>query len=75
MRLTARGGHLFLSPLTSHLVTTSTHGLLADASQFDAESPHFDPQAKRSAPRWRLVDVKLVKQTPLLPLADGRKSP
>jgi predicted RNA-binding protein with PUA-like domain len=46
-----------------------------DESQFDVKSPYFDPKSTRSAPRWMLVDVKLVKQTPLLTLADMRKSP
>jgi predicted RNA-binding protein with PUA-like domain len=43
-----------------------------DASQFDAKSPYFDPKATREAPRWMLVDVKLVKKTRLMPLEEMR---
>ena len=43
-----------------------------DASQFDKKSPYFDPKSKRDAPRWLNVDVKLVKKTRLVPLAELR---
>lgn len=46
----------------------------ADASQFDAESPYFDAKSKADAPRWTLVDVKLVTKTRLLPLAAMREA-
>ncbi|HMH18015.1 MAG TPA: EVE domain-containing protein [Burkholderiales bacterium] len=43
-----------------------------DASQFDAKSPYFDPAAKREAPRWFNVDVKFVRKTRLVSLAELR---
>jgi predicted RNA-binding protein with PUA-like domain len=43
-----------------------------DASQFDPKSPYHDPKAQRDAPRWMLVDVKLVKKTRLMPLDEMR---
>jgi predicted RNA-binding protein with PUA-like domain len=43
-----------------------------DASQFDPKSPYFDAKAKREEPRWLHVDVKLVRKTRLLSLADMR---
>ena len=43
-----------------------------DASQFDKKSPYYDPKSKRDAPRWLNVDVKLVKKTRLVPLAELR---
>jgi predicted RNA-binding protein with PUA-like domain len=46
-----------------------------DASQFDRKSPYYDPKAKRDAPRWLNVDVKLVKKTRLVPLAELRTQP
>lgn len=47
----------------------------ADATQFDPKSPYFDPASKREAPRWLGVDVKLVRKTRLLPLAEIRATP
>jgi len=46
-----------------------------DPTQFDPQSVYFDPKASPAAPRWILVDVKLVKKTPLLPLARMRREP
>ena len=46
-----------------------------DATQFDANSPYFDPKSKREEPRWQHVDVKLVKKTRLLPLKEMRAAP
>ena len=43
-----------------------------DDSQFDPKSPYYDPKAAREAPRWMLVDVKLVKKTRLMPLEEMR---
>src|SRR5438046_6760924 len=43
-----------------------------DASQFDPKSEYHDPASKRDNPRWMNVDVKLVKKTRLLPLAEMR---
>jgi predicted RNA-binding protein with PUA-like domain len=46
-----------------------------DASQFDANSPYHDPKATPDAPRWVHVDVKLVRKTRLLSLAEMRRQP
>ena len=46
-----------------------------DATQFDPQSPYFDPKSTREAPRWTHVDVKLVKKTRLLSLAEMRNAP
>ncbi len=46
-----------------------------DASQFERKSDYFDPQAKREAPRWFNVDVRLVEKTPLVSLAELRRHP
>jgi predicted RNA-binding protein with PUA-like domain len=43
-----------------------------DASQFDRKSPYFDPEAKRESPRWFNVDVRFVKKTRLVGLAELR---
>ena len=47
----------------------------ADATQFDPASPYHDPKATRQEPRWLHVDVKLVRKTRLLPLAEMRANP
>jgi predicted RNA-binding protein with PUA-like domain len=44
-----------------------------DASQFDRKSPYYDPQSKKDAPRWVNVDVRALRKTKLVPLADLRK--
>lgn len=47
----------------------------ADATQFDPASPYHDPKASPQEPRWLHVDVKLVRKTRLLPLAEMRANP
>jgi predicted RNA-binding protein with PUA-like domain len=37
-----------------------------DETAFDAKHHHFDPDSKRDAPRWFVVDVKLVRKFPRL---------
>ena len=44
----------------------------ADETQFDPTSHYFDAAAKREAPRWMHVDVRLVRKTRLLSLAEMR---
>jgi len=46
-----------------------------DATQFDAQSHYFDAKSPPEAPRWLHVDVKLVRKTRLLPLAEMRETP
>ena len=46
-----------------------------DETQFDPKSHYFDAASKREAPRWLHVDVKLVRKTRLLSLAEMRDSP
>jgi predicted RNA-binding protein with PUA-like domain len=46
-----------------------------DVTQFDRKSPYYDPKAVRAAPRWVNVDVKLVKKTRLVSLAELRSRP
>jgi predicted RNA-binding protein with PUA-like domain len=43
-----------------------------DASQFDPKSAYYDPKSTPAAPRWLNVDMKLVKKTRFVPLADLR---
>lgn len=33
-----------------------------DATAFDRKDHHFDPESKRNAPRWYVVDVKLQRR-------------
>jgi predicted RNA-binding protein with PUA-like domain len=46
-----------------------------DKTQFDPASPYHDPTSKPDAPRWLGVDVRLVRKTRLLPLAEMRTAP
>jgi len=43
-----------------------------DASQFDRKSPYFDSETKRESPRWFNVDVRFVRKTRLVSLAELR---
>ncbi len=44
-----------------------------DATQFDPQSPYFDPKSTHEAPRWWQIDVQLERKTRLLPLAEMRQ--
>jgi predicted RNA-binding protein with PUA-like domain len=46
-----------------------------DASQYDPASPYFDPKSAPDAPRWLNVEVRFVRKTRLLSLAEMRKAP
>ena len=43
-----------------------------DKSQFDRKSDYYDPASKKEAPRWVNVDVRALKKTRLIPLAELR---
>jgi predicted RNA-binding protein with PUA-like domain len=43
-----------------------------DETQFDPKSHYHDAAAKSEAPRWQLVDVRLVRKTRLLSLSEMR---
>ena len=53
-------------------VASSAH---PDSTQSDRRSPYFDPKSSRDAPRWLHVDVKLVRKTRLIGLAELRRHP
>jgi predicted RNA-binding protein with PUA-like domain len=41
-----------------------------DPTQFDRKSDYFDAKSKREAPRWVAVDVRALKKTRLVPIAE-----
>jgi len=41
-----------------------------DPTQFERKSDYYDPKSKRAAPRWATVDVRALKKTRLLPIAE-----
>ena len=43
-----------------------------DKTQFDPKSDYYDPQSKKDNPRWINVDVRALKKTRLVPLAELR---
>src|SRR5476649_860117 len=43
-----------------------------DPTQFDPKSKYFDPKATLENPRWMLVDVRALRKTRLLNLAEMR---
>lgn len=46
-----------------------------DATQFDPASPYFDAKSIKQSPRWVHVDVRFVRKTRLLPLAEMKADP
>ena len=46
-----------------------------DATQFDPKSHYYDAKSRAEKPRWYHVDVKVVKKTRLLSLAEMRATP
>ena len=50
-------------------------GLGPDPTQFDTRSPYFDAKSTPASARWLKVDVKLVRKTRLLSLAEMRSAP
>ena len=46
-----------------------------DPTQFEPESPYFDPKSPPAQPRWLLLDVQALSKTRLLPLAELRAVP
>lgn len=43
-----------------------------DVTQFDSSSKYFDAKAARDNPRWMLVDVRALRKTRLISLAELR---
>jgi predicted RNA-binding protein with PUA-like domain len=43
-------------------IVTITKAAYPDHTQFDAKHDHYDPDSKRDAPRWLMVDVKLQRK-------------
>jgi predicted RNA-binding protein with PUA-like domain len=46
-----------------------------DPTQFDPASHYYDPKATQQEPRWQMVDVRVLRKTRLLPLAEMRADP
>ncbi len=44
----------------------------ADPTQFDRHSPYHDPKSRRDAPRWACVDLRALRKTRLMPVAELR---
>jgi predicted RNA-binding protein with PUA-like domain len=50
-------------------------GTRPDPTQFDRNSPYFDPASKADAPRWLLLDVQVLRKIPTLTLPMLRANP
>jgi len=50
-------------------------GIKPDPTQFDPQSPYYDPASKKDDPRWLLVDVQAIRKTRLLALPELRARP
>jgi predicted RNA-binding protein with PUA-like domain len=49
--------------------------LQPDSTQFDANSPYYDPKSTHDKPRWLQIDVTLERKTRLLSLREMRAAP
>lgn len=56
-------------------LATVVSAVRPDPTQFDPASPYFDPTSKPDAPRWLLRDVRALRKTRLLSLAELRATP
>jgi predicted RNA-binding protein with PUA-like domain len=45
----------------------------SDKTQFDRKSPYYDPKSSKDNPRWVNVDVRALRKTRLVPLAELRR--
>ena len=43
-----------------------------DKTQFERGSPYYDPKSRKDKPRWVSVDVRALRKTRLVPLAELR---
>jgi predicted RNA-binding protein with PUA-like domain len=50
-------------PGVAGLARVSKTGVV-DETQFDPDSPYYDPKSKRDAPTWDCVEVELVEKFP-----------
>jgi len=41
-----------------------------DPTQFERKSGYYDPKSKRAAPRWVALDVRALRKTRLVPIAE-----
>ncbi len=41
-----------------------------DPTQFDRKSDYYDPKSKRAAPRWLMLDVRALRKTRLVTIAE-----
>ncbi len=46
-----------------------------DPTQFDPASHYHDPKATPETPRWQMVDIRALRKTRVLPLAELRADP
>ncbi len=50
-------------------------GTRVDPTQFNPQSPYFDPKSPPDKPRWLLLDVQALRKTRVLGLAELREQP
>ena len=46
-----------------------------DETQFDPTSEYYDPKSTRENPRWVCVDIEVLKECPVLGIAELRQHP
>jgi predicted RNA-binding protein with PUA-like domain len=68
--------HSSADPPSAVGTATIARAAYPDATQFDPKDDHYDPDSKKDAPRWFVVDVKLdAKFARPVPLPELRANP
>ncbi|WP_286220721.1 EVE domain-containing protein [Marinobacter apostichopi] len=57
-------------------LVTVVHSAYPDPTQFEPDSPYYDPKSTPEKPRWQAVDLALVRKLPrLIPLKELKSLP
>ena len=57
-------------------IVTVVHEAYPDPTQFQPDSPYYDPKSTADKPRWQAVDLALVRKLPrLIPLSELKTLP
>ena len=56
-------------------ISPTREEIIAFATQFDPQSKYHDPAARPEAPRWFHVDIRALRKTRLIGIAELRQHP
>ena len=65
--------HSSTDPIGIAGIAEVASGPAVDETQFDPKSDYYDERSRREKPRWYCVDVKFVRKTPFVSMAELRR--